>query len=379
MIVAAIQGLQDNIFKKCESFTGKKNWIIFLTLSLPLIALFFSFPSYERLNTEFAHGWKAILEQANNPFTNNNYAADSHQAKLTFRLTMPLIAYVLHLGVMGILILQALTGTLMLYFSIKLFERITQDKVSSLLLALSLVFIGAGRNSFAEIRGIFDGLALFFLVCSMYFKNPLLVFSGVFLSAWTDERGLIASAMVFLFWIYSNDNRENKIISKQTIAILIAWIAYFISRYYLTVKFNLVTSSVDVLYYFIEQTNNLPIGIWSALEGNWILVLLSLFILFKEKKYFFLSSYSIAISIMLFVAMSVFDIGRSMAYMMPAIFVSLQIVHQVESKKILQQIILVVTLVSFLYPAYVTAGDYFINWNYPLPLQILRHIFASGK
>lgn len=379
MIIQAAKAFQDFIFNKCESFTKKKNWIILLAIFLPFMVLFFSFPSYERIYTEFAEGWQAILKQAHNPFANYNYEPNSHQAKLTFRLTMPIIANVLNLGVKGILLFQGLLGIFLFYFSTKLFERITEDKVSAFLLTFSLAFICAGRVSFTELRGVFDGLSLFFLVVSMYFKNPFLIFAGVFLSSWTDERGLIASSIVYLFWMYSKDSSGTKIFNKQTIAILVAWITYFISRYFVAVIFNLPTHTVDVLHYFIEQTNNLPIGVWSALEGNWILILISLFILFKQKKYLFSVFYISTISILLFVAMSVNDITRSMAYLLPAMFLSLLVIKEVETKKIVRQIILLAVIISFIYPAYISAGDYHINWNYPLPLQLLRHLFASGK
>lgn len=382
MIINSLRDIQYFLISKCESFTNRKNWIIILSIFLPFLVLFFSYPSYELIHTEFAEGWQAVLNQANKPFSNTNYEPSSHQAKLAFRLTMPIIAHIFHLGITGILMFQGLIGILLFYFSTKLFERITEDKVSALLLTFSLAFIYAGRVSFTEIRGVFDGLSLFLLVFSMYFKNPTLIFLGIFLTSWTDERGLIASAIVFLFWLYAKESYGKRIFNKQTIAIVVAWIAYFTSRYFVALTFNFSTNTAGTgLKLFIEQTNNLPIGIWSALEGNWIFIFISLFILFKQKKYLFFFFYVWGILIMLLVAMSVFDITRSMAYLLPAMFLSIIIIKEIETKTTLRQTILLAATLSFLYPAYYTGGAYYTLWIYPLPLQLLRHLkdlFASA-
>jgi len=229
MFSEKLLSIQNTIFDSCENFTRKKNWLFILVVTLPLVVLFFSFPSYDRLNNEFSENWQAIFKQAAGPLTDHQYNPDSHQAKLTFRLTVPLIIRTFHLNLAGVLIFQALIGMLLFYFAAKLFHRETNDKVSALLLSFSLAFIYAGRVSFNEIRGIFDGLALFFMVWSMYFRNPFLIFTGVFLAAWTDERALIASCLVFLYWIYwhKNNSGDWKILNSGSVAVFLAWIFYF--------------------------------------------------------------------------------------------------------------------------------------------------------
>ena len=64
--------------------------------------------------------------------------------------------------------------------------------------------------------------------------------------------------------------------------------------------------------------------------------------------------------------------------MLPALVISVLVIKKVEDKRTLQKIVFVSTIVSFIYPAYYTAGDYYNIWNYPLPLQILRYFFGTG-
>ena len=375
MIVNLFATFQNYTFRKCEAFTNTKHWMLTLTLLLPIVVLFFSFPSYERLSMANVGGWNAVLNQAAHPFTPSGHADWSHADKLTFRLVMPIIAHIFSAGIVGILFIQAFFGVMLFHVAIRLFRKISQDNITSLLLAFSLAFIYAGRVSFTEIRGIFDGVALFFMICSLYFNNPVLIFTSVFLGAWSDERALIASSLVFLFWVLS----ENKLVNNRTIAVVLAWIAYFVVRYLLTITFGFRTSTAGTgLYILTQQINNYPLGLWSAFEGNWLLISASVVILFRQKRFVFLGSYLMSIFIIILVAFAVVDITRSMSYMIPALFISLLLIKKVEHKRTMQKIVFVATMISFIYPAYYTAGDYYNIWNYPFPLQILRYFFGAG-
>jgi hypothetical protein len=367
---------------KCESFVRIKRWKLILALLLPVTVMFLSFPCYERISKEYQVYWQALHEKNAAPFSGKEYTAESHEAKLTFRMTIPLIANLLGLKTLGILILQGLFGFLLFWVSAHLFEKITEDPVSALLLTLSLSFIWAGKCSFVELRGMFDGVALFFLVMSCYFRNPLLIFAGIFLASWTDERGLIASTLVFLFWWFTKGMSLKNIISLQTSAVIGAWIAYFLTRYWLihVCHFKTVVGSNLGVSCFIRQMSNMPGGIWTALEGNWILVLIALAFLFKSKEYLPALMYALAILLLIVVAMAVIDITRSMAYIFPAMFIAVMIIQKksTESVHSFRKIMLLATTISFIYPAYYFDGPFQALWTYPFPLYILRLMFGTG-
>ncbi len=381
MIFQAIEKFSDFSFKRAENFTSRSGWQWRLALILPLIVLFFSFPSYERIDTEFASNWDAVLDQSENPIQNDlKFDPSSHQSKLTFRLTMPLIIRFLGLNVTGVLVLQAFIGILIFYFTTRIFERITKDSVSAFFLTLSFAFILAGKVSFTEIRGIFDGLAIFFMIFAIYFSNPILIFTGVFLASWTDERALIASIFISLFWVWQNKNEVSfkRWINKQTIAVVFGWIAYFGVRIFLTKFYGLKTETVGIgISYVINQTNNVPIGIWSAFEGLWLVIFSAIFILIKSKDYFFVFSYLLSVTLVLFVALAVFDISRSMTFIFPALFVALSIIVKKEDILHFKKIIFFVMVICFIYPVYTTSGVYFIHWQFPLPVQFLRYMFVG--
>ncbi len=365
---------------KCEQFTNRKYWVLTLTLLLPLVVLFFAFPTFERIPTEFKGHWDAILHQIQNPFAQKDYIPFSHEAKITYRLSIPFIARLLNLEIIGLLVFQAVLGTISFYMTLKIFLRLMSDKIVALFLTLSFAFIYAGKTSFIEVRAMFDGVAIFFLIASIYFKNPFAIFIAVFLSSWTDERGLVASSLVFVFWLYNSYSHNKKIISWQAISVVLAWIAYFATRLYLSHTYNLKTETEGTGFaIFREQINNLPIGIWSALEGFWVIVIIAIVLLIKQRQWLIGVPYLFSIGVVLAVGMSVTDITRSVAYVFPAVFLALSILEKVETKNTIRKFSLVCLMLSFLYPTYDSTGDYYINWVYPLPLQILRMIYGTGE
>lgn len=382
MVVEFLNRFTEVVLAKCESFVRLKRWKLILSLLLPVSVMFFSFPSYERIGKEYRGYWEAVNEKSQSPFSEKEYAPESHEAKLTFRLTVPILAGILGLKTTGILILQAFFGFLLFLVSAYLFEKITEDPVSALLLTLSLSFIWAGRCAFVELRGIFDAVALFFLVFSMCFRNPLLIFSGVFMAAWTDERGLIASSLVLIFWWFSSGFTIKNLINRQTTAVVMAWVGYFAVRYLLihTYHFKTVVGNNLGVNCFISQMSNLPGGTWTALEGNWILVILALWILIKSKAWFPALALKLSVVLLIVVAMAVIDITRSMAFILPALFIAIFVIRKLgnESLLTLRKTILLSATISFLYPAYYINGPFQTLWTYPFPLYILRHLFGTG-
>jgi hypothetical protein len=379
MISESINRCQSYIYQQSERLVNQKNWKWKLSMILVLVVYFFAFPSYELISKEYSFHWSAISAQINHPFTDTHYEATSHQSKLTFRLTVPLIARVLHLGIVGLLILQGILGFFTFYFSLNILDRLLKDKIVVVLLGFSLAFIYAGKSGFIDLMACFDGVAIFFLVSSIHFKSPVIIFLSVFLASFTDERALIASSLVFLFWVYLSLIERKRRLSIQSLTIIFSWLAYFIVRYILTIKFGLSTYVGDVgTRVFLDQVNNFQIGIWTALEGIWILVFFSFITLWKRKQFFYGFMFLGAIAIVLIAALAVKDITRSMAYLLPAFFIVLLILKDEDTPSVFRKLALITTFFCFIYPPYSIGEVSFISLAYSMPLQILRYL-ANGS
>ena len=117
-----------------------------------------------------------------------------------------------------------------------------------------------------------------------------------------------------------------------------------------------------------------PMGAWTGLEGGWLLVLAAAVVLVRRRRFLFLAMYLGAIAILLIVSMCVYDITRSMAYLLPALFVALDVLGEVESVPDLRLLCGVSALVSILWPNYAPWEENRIFWNVPLPVRLLSWV-----
>jgi hypothetical protein len=270
------------------------------------------------------------------------------------------------------MLLEILFGIATVYLFIKAVLVITKNKVMTVILTLAFSSTSICKNPFNDIVGFFDGIALFFLIIPFVFSNPIAIFCSIFTAAWIDERSLIASSLIFI-WILISKNKHLKTI--QISALFAAWIVYLLTRFFLIYHFHLITHTGAVgLGMLLNQLNNAPLGIWTGLEGFWMIVILSFIVLLKQNKKIIACLFMAGIVLIVFVALSVSDITRSMIYLFPSIFIALSIIKEVESDKNLIYIATFVLLLCMLFPQLIVGGYNTVNWQYPLPLQMLRYL-----
>lgn len=355
-----------------HKLTQSRFWLLKATLLFTCVALFFAFPSYESLNPE---EWTELFRKATQPFINSNAGDGSHDAKLSFRFFVPLIVRLLHLNITGVLVLSAIAGISNFYLISAISNKILQNKQQAFLTGLCVAFIYAGKCAFIELRGtIFDGIAIFFLLASLYINNNLVRAIMLFAGAWCDERALIASSLIWVyFFVLSNKTGIKGFFTSNAISIYVVWAVYFIIRLWLASAYGLKTDTdgtgLDVL---LNQINNIPIGTWSALEGLWLLLIAAFILLYKQKQVLQLLVFFIACGIVLLAGLSVLDITRSVAYLLPAVFTCLLVLQRYFDKNKIDRLLWYALLLCFAYPAYYTGGKSSIWWTYPLPLQLLR-------
>jgi hypothetical protein len=345
--------------------------------------IFTTFPNYPKLwDKEFGKAgsyWNGILDKRDNLFLDlgKAYGAGSHNSNANFRLTVPLIAKLLGLGKFGVLIFQSVCGVLLLWVVARIVLKITDDLVASLFVTCGVASTWAGTTSFTELQGIFDGEALLFLSCAVLFEAPWFAGLFVFLGAWTDERALIASALVYLYHVYRRQRQGSNWLASYCgatpVAVVGAWVAYFVLRFTMARCCQITpTAGAVSLRFVILNASNLPIGSWTALEGGWLLAFAAMVILARKRRIAFLVLYILAISIVLVVSMSVIDITRSMAYALPAIFIAIEVLREVESGPDLRVLCAVSSAVSILWPNYYCYNRDNSSWLVPLPVRILQ-------
>jgi hypothetical protein len=381
MILETLRGFHDRTTRVIESMVAGRLASAKITLFALAVGLFCSFPNHYGLSDEAAGvSWAGVLEKSRDPFLDmtTKYGPSVHESKLNFRLTVPIAANILGLNRKGILVLHAASAVMLLWSAARVFLRDTSDPVAALFMTVLVASTWAGITGFVEYRGMFDVEALLFLTCALLAQGPMLAGLFAFLAAWTDERGLIASSLVYLYHVYRHyDNgrgdRLSAFVSPTAIGVVLSWAAYFATRFALARAYH-ISTPVDGtgLGTFIGQINNFPMGCWTALEGGWLLVFAAVYVLWHQRQLAFLTAFGLSIAILITVAMSVFDITRSMAYILPAVFVAVQVLRKVETPADLRVLCIFAAVIALLWPNYYAEYGNHIWWSTPLPLRIMK-------
>lgn len=365
--------LETRVNNWIRRITEQQYWLWVSAVLFTAIALFFSFPSYSDLNPK---EWEPLFDKANNLFTNSSYGEGTHAAKLTFRMVLPIIVHYTHLNITGVLVLLGIVGMLNFYLVLRIANNILHDKREAFIIGLCTALIYLGKCSFTELRGtMFDGLAMFFLLLALNTRYHWLLALFILFAAWTDERALVASALIWLFYVVKNDHKRVglRFFTPQALWIYAAWAAYAGGRYFLGYYYGMHPDNKGVgLSVLLDQINNIPLGIWSALEGLWVIVLYGMLLLWREKRHLEWLKFAGICAVILLIGVSVVDITRSVLYVYPAVFVSLLAIHKYADKTVLNRLLWIALLLCFAYPAYYTGGKSSTWWTYPLPLQLLR-------
>ena len=359
-----------------ENFTAGRLWVAKSTVLCILFTLViaggFGFET-------FRDGYfDAYYEKIQHPLQDLTltYPAGSHEAKLNARLTVPVVLHVLGLHARWVLPALTISAVVaILFLSCLLAFQITGNRVVALFVALEVSSTYTG--SFGWIMA-YDAVALTLVACLLLAQIPwylrgILVFAAAF----TDERGLIASLFVFPFLAAKENTGWRKSINRDNVACAAAVVLYFIARLWLQygVGMNSTLKGVGPGS-FAGNVGYWHAGLWFALEGGWLFVILALLSLLVRKQYVRLVLFLIPTFGLLAGSFMNGDVLRSTAYLFPALFLSLQILREHETDRTL----VLYTLVALF--ASVIAGNYNIyvgkiTWFMPVPVYLFNKLCAA--
>ncbi|MBN9659635.1 MAG: hypothetical protein J0H49_15740 [Acidobacteria bacterium] len=359
-----------------EAVVSGPHWKARALITVLALVLFRAFPSYDALQSAFVQQkWHDALVKADQPFADMGklYPPQSHESKLTFRLTVPLAARLLHLRMAGVLVLSALLGGLLLGLVLHAAFEITRSRQAALLMSLSVGCSWSGEAAFHELRGgYYDAAALCLLMLALCARPPALVALFTCAAAWTDERALLAAPCVLLFHAI---HRANGV--RVGLGVVLGLGAYGLSRLYMAAAGG-YQPALDGIGFrlFAQQLNVLPLSLWSGLGGCWFPVLGGSIVLFLRKRYALGLFFAAFVSALSLGAFCVIDTTRSMAYLLPAVFAGLAILQQTESPKRLPRLVAATAVLSFFVPPFYLEGGSGVWWLYPLPVQLLRWLVS---
>ena len=359
----------------------KKMFLPFFTLFLTSMTLFWSTPRYiyflktpqdwDRISESYIYKSQHLSSSL------SHISPRKHEAKFVFRFTVPLLIKLTGLNPFQLYPLKCALGFLILLMCWLLTCRILDDRVSATLLSFGVTFIYFGRAGFVTPL-FFDCIPFFFALCALYTKQPLLIFVYCFVCVWTDERAFLALPIIILFHqLYEyrahSDIQWPRLFTPghASLAVILSMAAYVGLRLLLALFYGMHTPSAGVGLIEIGQNiKDIPIGIWTFLEGFWFVVLLSLAAMARQRLYLLLLFSVCQLLALTIAAIAVNDVTRSGAYIVPFVFVAIVMLKDQLSQFQMRTLLLIAAVLSFVFPAiYVLNG---VHMQFPLFFEPFR-------
>jgi hypothetical protein len=361
-----LEKITDDFYAWIDRIAQSKGFVIKLSLFLMFSSIVLSFPTISAFNPNSLF-WETVKIKADDllhPLTHLH--PSSGISKKVFRLLIPMVMKYTHLSPIGIIVLQYINGFFLFVFSYKLSLKILNDRVSATLVTAGLAFIFFGRTSFFEINWTtFDGFSFCLLILALYYEKPFLVFLFSFLAAWNDERAFIALVFVYLFKAIFSRNLFSRYQIKKIFtrdfnvnSPLIAVAAYLFIRYYLSMTYDMHTPTTGANYTVLLRTTPfIPMSLWTFLEGFWLLFISVIIFLLYRKYYILIIILGFSLFPLVMISSFVTDMTRSGAYIVPVIFLLLKYLVSELKLSDLRLILLLVFLVSLLFPPLAICPD----------------------
>jgi len=312
---------------------NKRYWIIYVGIIAVFLSLIVNTPILS-LYTHATDHWssKVFEAQVNHPFTpiqieeynppSSDYGITSHLDKIAFRITVPILGHIFHTGAYSWILFNVISGFLFFPLLVSVIYRYSKNKLLATYITLAFAMSYTGSRFFND-NGFCDGLAWLFLLIPLLYTNIYSVFFCILFASFVDERALIASASIPLFFIVNSNQKKQsifsliKVNSRIVITSAVAWLVYFVLRYYLSNTFNLHTGTTmlltkSILWYHAQKS--IPYGIICVFQILWIWFFLGFIYLYTSKHWTVSVSYTFIFILLFFTSIIVFDIERSLGY-----------------------------------------------------------------
>ena len=365
----------DWIISQAEQFTGGKIWWVKVFILCATFSIFFSGGLDFGLADRGGYP-ESYFQKIAHPLLDVTkiYGLNSHDANINFRLTVPVLLHLAgihHRWSLPILTVLAIGSILII--SCLVAQRITQDRVCALFIALNVSATYVGSFGFIW---YYDAIA----ICQLALASlPGMTWWGrgilVFTASFTDERAFVASGLLLAGnFFFSRD--ESKLFTRfrnpNFLAIAGGMLAYGLGRLAL-MKYAGLSSPTGGTGpgFFVSNFDFLHPSVWFSLEGGWLFYLLAVGVLFARRKLLEGAALVLASLCFLGFALMIGDVLRSTVYVFPLLFICLKVVCQKETLPTLRIYCLLAFLISALggnYNVYLSK----IVWTKPLVILWLQ-------
>jgi|GEM_PF-1395889 len=309
--------------------------------------------------------WDDIIRQGQYPFTVYPYSPGSHESNVTFRLTVPLIARVLHLNVVTLYLLHVLAGLVFLWFFIGQVNKLLKDRVLTFYFMTGLMGTYLGANFYFNYMGHADAFAFLFMLLIICTRQPLLVLGYSQAAFWCDERAVLNLTYVFAWYILPLIRQESKgkafhinqifmplkQVSLPIITLTVSVIGYVIVRQWLGFRYGLHISHGYEFTHNVLLENLTIVGgrMANGFEGLWLIMVAALSMSFVGKDWWAVILFGGSLLLTMASSMLVIDITRSLSFGFIGLFLALRILQERIPKHQIRQLLIISMVISSMF------------------------------
>ena len=364
---------------------------------LVYVFLFATPPFTTLLHPQRNSYWPYIYQQMLHPFTKlqlQDYS--SHVGKLSFRLIVPLIGFLVPFKSMAIkflvvVIIKTILGYFFFYKIYIHFSNKNNSKLMPFLFTTMFLPIFVGKSFVTDFMW-FDAIAFYFIFIAMICSSSVIVFLSCLLACFTDEKAYFSLLIVFVYRIYycANENRSTlkeiartAFVNINVVIIPLGLFAAIIIRVLLDKIFGIGVSVNDSKIIFLDYLRNgvidyMVIGIYAAFKSYWTLIIGLLIYFYLENKLVFILTLFSFIPILL-ASISVWDLTRSLNYGFPILFFAISILNDKYTQNLselfntkLKYAFITIIICSFITPAIMVSDAIDINHNILIKIRDTR-------
>ncbi|MCU0339076.1 MAG: hypothetical protein MUE30_04275 [Spirosomaceae bacterium] len=316
-------------------------WVVlFALLSVLLLPLthpaLWRFPASlsKAIQDAGSYYWHTIVYQAQHPFDKAYFETMEpqwHEAKMVFRLILPIL-YKIFGSQSMVIVAQIAAGIGFLYLSAKITLEATASRLIALYVLLGLVGIYVGSAFVFDIVGCGDAFGYLALAGAVYFyRQPVWLFLFLQMGYWTDERALICSPLVGIYW-WIHHQKSIKLpvplpIRTPLLVLGASWLLYLGARWGISMHYGLLTPTKSADFNYLLQTPVLSLFFKTArsFESFWVLIIALFYVLWSQKRFMELFFIGGSFLVSYLVAIMVADTSRSLGYAFVVIFMALSV------------------------------------------------------
>ncbi|MDF7816802.1 hypothetical protein P1X15_04310 [Runella sp. MFBS21] len=299
----------------------------------------------------------------------------SHFAKRPGRVAVPLFCRFLGLNAQHYIWIQHLLGCLFLWGLIRwltLYTNVRIAMISAFMMANLFVVKWFYYDFF-----YYDSTAFLLMFVAIMYRNPLLIIGSVVISGFVDERSVIGSGGILLWWLWQESKGKLYISDLADFKKYRAtWATIFgvllvISLRIMVLRFTTLEVDTSLIGKnpILQNMNTWPIALFMTFEGAWAVILMTILTLYYDKKWAFLVLFMTTLLAIFLGGMIVIDLTRSFSYGFLLILFSLVYLYSPSRSVQMERALLGLAVSCVLVPTYYVYGPE-MSWLSPLILKI---------